>query len=65
MKNCFLLFIAAFIVAFCGCQSNNHGHYKDLVVVEHYHYGGSCGSEKYYYTFDKGDGHQVMDSQDS
>ena len=28
--------------------------------VEHFHCGGSCGSEKYYYTFDKSDGHQVM-----
>lgn len=27
--------------------------------MEHYHCGGSCGSEKYYYTFDKHDGHQV------
>lgn len=29
--------------------------------LEHVHCGGSCGSEKYYYTFDKGDGHQVKD----
>ena len=27
--------------------------------MEHFHCGGSCGSEKYYYTFDKSDGHQV------
>lgn len=27
--------------------------------LEHSHCGGSCGSEKYYYTFDKSDGHQV------
>ena len=29
--------------------------------MEHSHCGGSCGSEKYYYTFDKSDGHQVRD----
>ena len=29
--------------------------------MEHFHCGGSCGSEKYYYTFDKSDGHQVKD----
>lgn len=29
--------------------------------MEHFHCGGSCGSEKYYYTFDKSDGHQVRD----
>ena len=29
--------------------------------VEHFHCGISCGSEKYYYTFDKGDGHQVKE----
>lgn len=36
----------------------------DLFVtygVEHFHCGASCGSEKYYYTFDKKDGHQVGD----
>lgn len=27
--------------------------------VEHFHCGASCGSEKYYYTFDKKDGHRV------
>ena len=27
--------------------------------VEHFHCGASCGSEKYYYTFDKGDGHRI------
>lgn len=27
--------------------------------VEYYHCGASCGSEKYYNVFDKGDGHQV------
>ena len=27
--------------------------------LEFFHCGGSCGSEKYYYTFDKSDGHQV------
>ena len=26
-----------------------------------YHCGASCGSEKYFYTFDKSDGHQVKD----
>lgn len=34
----------------------------DLFVtygVEHFHCGASCGSEKYYYTFDKKDGHQI------
>ena len=29
--------------------------------LEHFHCGGSCGSEKYYYTFDKSDGHQVKE----
>ena len=29
--------------------------------MEHFHCGGSCGSEKYYYTFDKSDGHLVKD----
>ncbi len=29
--------------------------------LEHVHCGGSCGSEKYYYTFDKSDGHLVKD----
>ena len=36
----------------------------DLFVtygVEHFHCGASCGSEKYYYTFDKKDGHQIGD----
>ena len=36
----------------------------DLFVtygVENFHCGASCGSEKYYYTFDKKDGHQVGD----
>ena len=28
--------------------------------LESFHCGGSCGSEKYYYTFDKSDGHQVL-----
>ena len=27
--------------------------------MEFLHCGGSCGSEKYYFTFDKSDGHQV------
>ena len=27
--------------------------------MEQYHCGGSCGSELYYYTFDKKDGHQI------
>ncbi len=29
--------------------------------IECYHCGGSCGSEKFYYTFSKSDGHQVKD----
>ena len=29
--------------------------------LEFFHCGGSCGSEKYYYTFNKSDGHQVRD----
>ena len=29
--------------------------------MEFLHCGGSCGSEKYYFTFDKNDGHQVRD----
>ena len=29
--------------------------------LEQMHRGGSCGSEKYYYTFDKSDGHLVKD----
>ena len=28
---------------------------------EHYHCGASCGSEKYYHTFDKKDGHRVRE----
>lgn len=36
----------------------------DLFVtygVEHFHCGASCGSEKYFYTFDKKDGHLIGD----
>ena len=29
--------------------------------LEFFHCGASCGSEKFYYTFDKSDGHQVKD----
>ena len=29
--------------------------------LEYYHCGGSCGSEKYYFTFDKRDGHQLKE----
>lgn len=29
--------------------------------LEHYHCGGSCGSEKCYYTFNKKDGHKVQE----
>ena len=29
--------------------------------LEHHHCGGSCGSEKFYYTFDKRDGHQLKE----
>lgn len=29
--------------------------------LEFFHCGASCGSEKYFYTFDKRDGHQVTD----
>lgn len=29
--------------------------------LEHFHCGASCGSEKYYHTFDKRDGHQVKE----
>ena len=29
--------------------------------IESFHCGASCGSEKYYFTFDKRDGHQVRD----
>ena len=29
--------------------------------MEFFHCGGGCGSEKYYFTFDKNDGHQVRD----
>lgn len=29
--------------------------------LEFFHCGGSCGSEKFFYTFDKHDGHQVRD----
>lgn len=29
--------------------------------MEFFHCGASCGSEKYYYTFDKSDGHQLRD----
>lgn len=29
--------------------------------VEHFHCGASCGSEKYYYTFDKRDGHLIKE----
>lgn len=28
--------------------------------MEHFHCGGSCGSEKYYFTFDKKDGHVIQ-----
>ena len=31
------------------------------IGMEHSHCGASCGSEKYYYTFDKSDGHLVKD----
>jgi hypothetical protein len=35
--------------------------------LEYFHCGASCGSEKYYYSFDKKDGHQVKEiiSQDN
>jgi hypothetical protein len=29
--------------------------------MENYHCGGSCGSEMFYYTFEKRDGHQIKD----
>lgn len=29
--------------------------------LEHHHCGASCGSEKFYYTFDKRDGHQLKE----
>ena len=29
--------------------------------VEHFHCGASCGSEKYFYTFDKQNGHQIKE----
>ena len=29
--------------------------------LEYYHCGGSCGSEKYFFTFDKRDGHQLKE----
>lgn len=29
--------------------------------LEYFHCGASCGSEKYYYTFDKHDGHQIKE----
>ena len=46
-----------------GCEFKMEAQTKKFVTfgVEHFHCGGSCGSEKYYYTFDKSDGHLVKD----
>lgn len=46
-----------------GCELKMEAQTKKYVTfgVEHFHCGASCGSEKYYYTFDKSDGHLVKD----
>lgn len=46
-----------------GCELKMEAHTKKFVTfgVEHFHCGASCGAEKYYYTFDKSDGHHVKD----
>ena len=46
-----------------GCEIKMEAQTKKFVTfgVEHFHCGGSCGSEKYYYTFNKNDGHQVKE----
>ena len=46
-----------------GCELKMEAQTKKFVTfgVEHFHCGASCGVEKYYYTFDKSDGHHVKD----
>ena len=53
------------LYAFCEfCRTLAMEAQTDLFVtygVEHFHCGASCGSEKYFYTFDKKDGHLIGD----